>query len=105
MAKLFTAEELEEIRRADAQMAAEDYRAAKERESARRKGTRSKNAEYVANWRRKNKARSDANNKRYYQEHKEKIKANSRAYYQANRDKILAKAKARSRERKCLGKT
>lgn len=105
MGKLFTPEELEEIRRADAQMASEDYRAGKERESARRKGTRSKNAEYVANWRRKNKARSDANNKRYYQENKEKILAYHRSYYQANRDKIIEKQMAYYRERKCRSKT
>ena len=82
MAKLFTPEELEELRRADAKLDEEFVQTQEEIVESRK---RDKQARFD---RLDNKGKKIAENQRaYYEANREKIAENQRAYYEANREK------------------
>ena len=87
--KLFTPEELEELRRADAELEESYVPTQAERDASRR---RDRNARIEALPYEKRKI---AENQRAYREaNREKIAENQRAYYEANREKIAENQRA-----------
>ena len=84
MGKLFTEEELEELRRADAELNAE-YRLTQEEMAFSRKMDREAKLDRLDNRDRRKAARSAA----YREANKEKIAAQKAAYYEANKQKLL----------------
>ena len=85
----FTAEELEEMRRADEEIEA-NFRLTNE--DIRRSRELDKNAKFA---RKSNKQQKIAENQRaYYEANREKIAENKRAYYEANREKIAENQRA-----------
>lgn len=110
MSKLFTKEELEELRRADAELD-EDYHLTMEDIAFSRNLDRGakrdrldnksrKIADYQAAYREANKEKIAANKAAYYQANKEKIAANQAAYREANREKYNAYMREYLRKRR-----
>lgn len=106
---LFTAEELAEIARADAEIEAqemtmEEIRESREREAAIIQSGRSeaetKYDKRRREYREENREKSREYNKAYYAAHREKYRAYHKAYYQANRDKAIAYQRAYREEKK-----
>ena len=115
MAKLFTEEELEELRRADAELdeefslTPEDLQFSRQldrdakldkldnqgrrkaaQQAAYREANKDKIAEYQAAYYEANKDKIAAQQAAYYEANKDKIAAQHAAYYEANKDKIAA---------------
>ena len=104
MAKLFTPEELEELRRADAELD-EEYTLSNEDIALSRSLDREaklerldnkgrKIADYQAAYYEANKEKIAAQQAAYYEANKEKIAAQKAAYYEANKEKIAAQKAA-----------
>ena len=89
MAKLFTKEELEELRRADAELD-EEYSLTQEDIDFSRRMDREAKLDRLDNRGRRKAARSAA----YREANKEKIAAQKAAYYEANKEKIAAQKAA-----------
>ena len=89
MKKLFTPEELEELRRADAEID-ESFR--QTQEEIRQSRARDRQAQLAAMEPEKRKKANRA--AAYYQANREKVKAYQAAYYQANREKAKARQAA-----------
>lgn len=95
----FTPEELEEMRRADAEIE-EDFR---------REKRATMNAYYARNrarrlaqnkaWRDKNPEKVKVSNQAWREKNRDRLKARDRAYYATNREKILARQKEQRRKR------
>ena len=89
MGKLFTPEELEELRRIDEEID-EDFCQTQEEIEASRARDRQAKLDGMDN-----RARKIAENQRAYREaNREKIAENQRAYYEANREKIAENQRA-----------
>ena len=89
MGRLFTPEDLEELRRADAELDETFCQTQEEIEASR---ARDRQAKLDA---KDNRARKIAENQRAYREaNREKIAENKRAYYEANREKIAENKRA-----------
>ena len=89
MAKLFTEEELEELRRADAELD-EEYHLTQEDIVFSRQLDREAKLDRMDNRGRRSAAQKAA----YYEANREKIAAQKAAYYEANREKIAAQKAA-----------
>ena len=87
--KMFTDEELEELRRADAELDA-NFIQTQEEITASRKRDRAAVLDNLDNQKR---ARAE-NQRAYYEANREKIAENKRAYYEANREKIAENKRA-----------
>ena len=95
----FTPEELEEMRRADAQI----------EEEFRREKRATMNAYYARNrerrlaqnkaWRNKNPEKVKKSNRAWREKNQDRIKARDRAYYARNRERILERQKEQRRKR------
>ena len=100
MGRLFTPEDLEELRRADAELDETFCQTQEEIEASR---ARDRQAKLDA---KDNRARKIAENQRaYYEANREKIAENKRAYYEANREKhnaYMREYMRKRRERKAL---
>ena len=89
MGRLFTPEELEELRRADEEIDSEFIQTQEEIEASRERDRQAK----LANM--DNRERKLAENQRAYREaNREKIAENQRAYREANREKIAENKRA-----------
>ena len=110
MAKFFTEEELEELRRADAELD-EEYSLTQEDIEFSRTLDREAMLDRLDNCGRRKAARSaayyEANKDKiadyqaaYREANKDKIAARSAAYYEANKDKIAAQRRRRREEKK-----
>ena len=104
MAKLFTPEELEELRRADAELD-EEYTLSNEDIALSRSLDREAKLERLDNkgkkiaaqqaaYREANREKIAAQKAAYYEANREKIAAQQAAYYEANREKIAAQKAA-----------
>ena len=92
---LFTAEELEELRRADEEIEAEFMITREEREAGNKRDRRCKI---------ENSYGSEAAKRKYYEAKREKIAAAQREYREANREKIAAAQRTVLRDyRKSIG--
>ena len=89
MAKLFTEEELEELRRADAELD-EEYRLTPEDMAFSRQMDREAKLDRLDNRGRRSAAQKAA----YYEANREKIAAQQAAYREANKEKIAAQQAA-----------
>lgn len=95
----FTPEELEEMRRADAEI----------EEEFRREKRETMNAYYARNgarrlaqnkaWREKNPEKAKASNQAWREKNRERLKARDRAYYAANRERILERKRESKNKR------
>lgn len=98
MEALFSPEELEELRRVDAEIDAapldyEDWKAVELVEALlfpERERERAKRREYSRRTYERNAEKIKQYSREYYQVHWEEIRAHKRAWYQANRERILA---------------
>lgn len=95
----FTPEELEEMRRADAQIE-EDFRREK-REVMQAYYARNRERRLAQNkaWREKNREKVKKSNRAWREKNRERTLARDRAYYARNREKILARQKEQRRKR------
>mgnify|MGYP000220629571 FL=1 len=114
MKKLFTPEELEELRRADAEIdesfrqTQEEIRQSRARDRqaqlAAMEPEKRKKAIRAAAYREANREKEKARQAAYYQANREKEKARRAAYYQANREKYNAwQREHRARKRAASG--
>ena len=97
---LFTPEELEELRRIDAELDEEFVQTQEERVASRNRDRmariegmepeRRKIAENQRAYREANREKIAENQRAYYEANREKIAENKRAYYEANREKLNA---------------
>ncbi len=95
MGKLFTPEELEELRRFDEELDEEFCQTQEEIETSRERDRQAKLAQLD------NRARKIAENQRaYYEANREKIAENQRAYREANREKYNAYMREYMRKRR-----
>lgn len=96
----FTPEELEEMRRADAQIE-EDFRREK-REVMQAYYARNRERRLAQNkaWREKNREKVKKSNQAWREKNRDRINARDRAYYAENREKILARQKEQRRRKK-----
>lgn len=96
----FTPEELEEMRRADAQIE-EDFRREK-REVMQAYYARNRQRRLAQNkaWREKNPEKVKASNQAWREKNRDRAKARERAYYARNRGKILEQKKEQRRRKK-----
>lgn len=96
----FTPEELEEMRRADAQIE-EDFRREK-REVMQGYYARNRERRLAQNkaWREKNREKVKKSNQAWREKNRDRINARDRAYYAENREKILARQKEQRRRKK-----
>lgn len=89
---LFTAEELEEIRRADEEMDGRTRKRAPKRDRrAYYQANKERFLEYSKTYREKHREEIYLQRKAFREKHKEAIRAYNRAYYQANKERIKAK--------------
>lgn len=95
----FTPEELEEMRRADAEIE-EDFRREK-RATMNAYYARNRERRLAQNkaWRGKNPEKVKASNRAWREKNRERLKARDRAYYARNREKILERQKEKRRKR------
>lgn len=95
----FTPEELEEMRRADAQIE-EDFRREK-REVMQAYYARNRERRLAQNkaWREKNREKVKKSNQAWREKNRDRINARDRAYYARNREKILERQKEQRRKR------
>ena len=101
---LFTPEELEELRRADAELDEEFVQTQEERVASRNRDRRAriegmepdrrKIAENQRAYREANREKIAENQRAYYEANREKIAENQRAYREANREKIAENKRA-----------
>ena len=101
---LFTPEELEELRRADAELDAgfvltqDEIRESRQRDRQalhdRKTNKEKKIAENKRAYREANREKIAENKRAYYEANREKIAENQRAYYEANREKIAENKRA-----------
>lgn len=94
----FTPEELEEMRRADAEIE-EDFRREK-RETMNAYYARNRARRLAQNkaWRDKNPEKVKKSNQAWREKNRDRIKARDRAYYATNREKILERQKEQRRK-------
>ena len=107
---LFTPEELEELRRADAELDEEFVQTQEERVASRNRDRRAriegmepdrrKIAENQRAYREANREKIAENKRAYYEANREKIAENKRAYYEANREKWNAYMREYRRRKK-----
>ena len=95
----FTPEELEEMRRADAQIEEEFRREKREVMQAYYARNRARRLAQNKAWREKNPEKVKKSNQAWREKNQERIKARDRAYYAENREKILARQKEQRRKR------
>lgn len=95
----FTPEELEEMRRADAQIE-EDFRREK-RETMNAYYARNRERRLAQNkaWRDKNPEKVKKSNRAWREKNRERLKAKDRAYYAANRERILERKRESKNKR------
>ena len=95
----FTPEELEEMRRADAEIE-EDFRREK-RATMNAYYARNRERRLAQNkdWRDKNPEKVKKSNRAWREKNRERLKARDRAYYAENREKILERQKEQRRKR------
>ena len=95
----FTPEELEEMRRADAQIE-EDFRREK-REVMQAYYSRNRERRLAQNkaWRDKNPEKVKKSNRAWREKNRERLKAKDRAYYAANRERILERKRESKNKR------
>ena len=96
----FTPEELEEMRRADAEIE-EDFRREK-REVMQAYYARNRQRRLAQNkaWREKNPEKVKKSNQAWREKNRDRINARDRAYYARNREKILERQKEQRRRKK-----
>lgn len=96
----FTPEELEEMRRADAEIE-EDFRREK-REVMQAYYARNRARRLAQNkaWREKNREKVKKSNQAWRENNRDRINARDRAYYAENREKILERQKEQRRRKK-----
>ena len=95
----FTPEELEEMRRADAQIEEEFRREKREVMQAYYARNRERRLAQNKAWREKNREKVKASNQAWREKNRDRIKARDRAYYARNREKILERQKEQRRKR------
>ena len=95
----WTPEELEEMRRADAQIEEEFRQKNREKYRVHYAKNREKEKQRARDWQRKNRERYMAKQREYREHNREKLRAKGRAYYAKNREKILARQKEQRRKR------
>lgn len=96
----WTPEELEEMRRADAQIEGELRQKNREKDRVRYAKNREKEKQRARDWQRKNRERYMAKQREYREHNREKLRAKGRAYYAKNRERILAQGKEKRRKKK-----
>lgn len=97
MGKLFTPEELEELRLADEALDKEESAPKRDRSAYQKayyQANREKRIESSMRWRRENIEHVRQKSKEYREANKEAIRERARAYYQANKERIKAKSLA-----------
>lgn len=95
----FTPEELEEMRRADAEIEEEFRREKREVMQAYYARNRERRLAQNKAWRDKNREKVKKSNQAWREKNRDRIKARDRAYYAENREKILARQKEQRRKR------
>ena len=85
----FTPEELEEMRRADAQIEDDLRREKREVMPAYYARNRARRLAQNKAWREKNPEKVKKSNRAWREKNRERLKARDRAYYAANRERIL----------------
>ena len=95
----FTPEELEEMRRADAEIEEEFRREKREVMQAYYARNRARRLAQNKAWRDKNREKVKKSNQAWREKNRERLKARDRAYYATNREKILARQKEQRRKR------
>lgn len=95
----FTPEELEEMRRADAEIEEEFRREKREVMQAYYARNRQRRLAQNKAWRDKNPEKVKVSNQAWREKNRERLKARDRAYYARNREKILARQKEQRRKR------
>lgn len=96
----WTPEELEEMRRADAQIEGELRQKNREKYRVRYAKNREKEKQRARDWQRKNRERYMAKQREYREHNREKLRAKGRAYYAKNRERILAQGKEKRRKKR-----
>lgn len=95
----FTPEELEEMRRADAEIEEEFRREKREVMQAYYARNRARRLAQNKAWRDKNPEKVKASNQAWREKNRDRIKARDRAYYATNRERILERQKEQRRKR------
>ena len=95
----FTPEELEEMRRADAEIEEEFRREKREVMQAYYARNRERRLAQNKAWREKNREKVKKSNQAWREKNRDRINARDRAYYAENREKILARQKEQRRKR------
>ena len=96
----WTPEELEEMRRADAQIEGELRQKNREKYRVRYAKNREKEKQRVRDWQRKNREGYMAKQREYREHNREKLRAKGRPNYAKNRQRILAQRKEKRRKKK-----
>lgn len=95
----FTPEELEEMRRADAEIEEEFRREKRATMNAYYARNRARRLAQNKAWRDKNPEKVKVSNQAWREKNRERLKARDRAYYAENREKILSRQKEQRRKR------
>lgn len=95
----FTPEELEEMRRADAEIEEEFRREKREVMQAYYARNRERRLAQNKAWRDKNREKVKKSNQAWREKNRDRINARDRAYYATNREKILERQKEQRRKR------
>lgn len=95
----FTPEELEEMRRADAEIEEEFRREKREVMQAYYARNRERRLAQNKAWREKNREKVKKSNQAWREKNRDRINARDRAYYAENREKILVRQKEQRRKR------
>lgn len=96
----FTPEELEEMRRADAEIEEEFRREKREVMQAYYARNRERRLAQNKAWREKNREKVKKSNQAWREKNRDRINARDRAYYAENREKILVRQKEQRRRKK-----
>ena len=95
----FTPEELEEMRRADAQIEEDFHREKRATMNAYYARNRERRLQQNKAWRDKNPEKVKASNRAWREKNQERLKARGRAYYAANRERILERKRESKNKR------
>lgn len=98
----FTPEELEEMRRADAEIEEEFRREKRATMNAYYARNRERRLRQNKAWREKNPEKVKKSNRAWREKNQERIKARDRAYYARNREKILARQRRKRNEKNAV---